>query len=359
MEGERRRFVAETPDVLPDEPLVRRDASAGPLSDRPFAVLVGGPRNLGQPDYGILGFGDDLGAADAGPTVLGVPDFGDAEVFLEAGRRLFDDASDGFETPSNAVFHAAETRIAERAFAAGSRTGSSEEESGGCPPPTVSVDSADVVGDRIVVTLQPPGVSGNLVVSLVGSPVHTVRTSTATGGTHTISFAIGSVPTRDYTGVRATWTVGTNTPSDTLAYGFSVLGNYRHSQYNTPSEASCTGAAQASYVTDNQCTFTATTLKSGFVSQVNVNGSGYSTNHGTVAPEDWCFENAAEIPDDAEERSFRSGHTVVGSCGGRRQRNRGRSTDARGPVMRRLGVHRRRGGQDGDRPLSRVHTGPT
>ena len=61
VEGERRRFVAETPDVLPDEPLVRRDASAGPLSDRPFAVLVGGPRNLGQPDYGILGFGATSG----------------------------------------------------------------------------------------------------------------------------------------------------------------------------------------------------------------------------------------------------------------------------------------------------------
>ena len=123
VEGERRRFVAETPDVLPDEPLVRRDASAGPLSDRPFAVLVGGPRDFGQPDYGTSGFGDDLGAAGAGPTVLGVPDFGDAEVFLEAGRRLFDDASDGFEEPPYPVFLPPEYTVVARSTTDGAEEG--------------------------------------------------------------------------------------------------------------------------------------------------------------------------------------------------------------------------------------------
>ena len=166
----------------------------------------------------------------------------------------------------------------------------------------------------IVVTLQPTSVFGTLVVSLVGSPAHTVSTRTATGGTHTISLGIGSVPTGNYTGVRATWTVGTNTPNDTLAYGFQVLGNYRHSRYNSPSEASCIGAPRSSYVTNNQCTYTDTTLKSDFADKVNLNGSGYSINHGTVAPEDWCLDNA-EHPVDADERSFRSGHTVVGFCG--------------------------------------------
>ena len=79
-------------------------------------------------------------------------------------------------------------------------------------------------------------------------------------------------------------------------------------------EATCTGAAQSSYVTNNQCTFTATTFKSDFVSEVNENGSGHSTSHGTVAPEDWCLANA-QHPADATGVSFRSGHTVGGSCG--------------------------------------------
>ena len=282
-------------------------------------VLMGDYRSGHQPDYGVLvTAGSTLGPAWR--RVEGaVPNLRGALALIDFAVPLFNhDGSREFERPSNTVFHAAETRIAERAFAAESRTGNSDEESDGCPTPTVSVDSTDVVSDEIVVSLQPTGVSGTLVVSLVGSPAHTASTSTLAGGTHTISFGIGSVPTGNYTGVRATWTVGTNAPSDTRAYSFRVLGNYRHSQYNTPSEASCTGTPQSSYVTNNQCTFTSTTLKSDFVSQVNQNGSGYSTNHGTVAPENWCLDpdnDEAEIPDDAEERSFRSGHTVVGSCG--------------------------------------------
>ena len=183
-----------------------------------------------------------------------------------------------------------------------------------CQPPSVRVDSADVVRDEIVVNLQPTGSSGTLGVSLVGSKTHTVSTRVAAGGTHTISFGIGSVPTGNYTGVRATWTVGTNTPSDTRAYRFRVLGNYRHSQYNSPSEDSCTGAPRSSYMTNNQCTFSGTTLKGDFVDKVNLNGSGHSTNHGTIAPEEWCLDNG-EHPDDADGRSFRSGHTIMGACG--------------------------------------------
>lgn len=203
------------------------------------------------------------------------------------------------------------------AFAFGDTSVTFNVPGGNASCPTVRVDSADVVSDEIVVTLQPAGVSGTLVVSSLmdrGAP-HTVNTRTATGGTHTIAFGVESLPTGDYTGVRATWTVGTNTPSDTRPYSFQVLGNYLHSQYNTPSEASCTGAPRRSYVTNNQCTFTGTTLKSDFAKQVNLNGSGYSTHHGTVACEEWCLDNA-EHPDDADGRSFRSGHTITGSCGG-------------------------------------------
>lgn len=96
--------------------------------------------------------------------------------------------------------------------------------------------------------------------------------------------------------------------------GFKVLGDYRQSQYNTPTESACSGGPTASYVTNNQCAYDSTTFKSGSFSQVNLNGSGHSVNHGTVAREAWCLDNA-EHPPDANGSSFRAGHTIVGSCG--------------------------------------------
>ena len=98
VESERRGLVAETRDALPDEPPDPRDTPAGRPSARPSAVLVGAPRDGGQSDYGIVGFRGGSGAAGRDPVGVGVPDFGDADVLLEAGHRLFDAlAADGFE----------------------------------------------------------------------------------------------------------------------------------------------------------------------------------------------------------------------------------------------------------------------
>ena len=180
---------------------------------------------------------------------------------------------------------------------------------------TVRVDSADIVRDQIVVTLSPSTASGTLQVELVGTPAHTVSTTTAAGGTHRISFNIATLPVGEYTGVRATWTVGTNTPTDTKAYSFQVLGDYRQSQYNTPTESSCTGPPAPAYVTDTHCTYTPTTFKSDFITQADLNGSSISLYHGTLSTELWCHLNERPHPDDSDDRSFRMGHTIVGSCG--------------------------------------------
>lgn len=185
--------------------------------------------------------------------------------------------------------------------------------------PTVVVESADVASDSIVVTLSPNDLSGFLSVSLLrdssfGTSRHIVDTRTVNGGTHTITLGTQSVPTGPYTAVRASWTVGSHSPEHTKPYGFDILGDYRHSQYNTPTESACSGGPTLSYVTNNQCTYTSTTFKSGFFTQVNLNGSGHSLNHGTIAREAWCLDNA-EHPPDASGRSFRAGHMIVGSCG--------------------------------------------
>ena len=186
--------------------------------------------------------------------------------------------------------------------------------------PTVTVESADVASDSIVITLAPTDASGMLSVSLLrdsafGTSRHIVSSQIVDGGTHTATFNVQSVPTGAYTGVRASWTVGTDSPNHTKHYGFDILGDYRHSQYNTPNESACTGSPTESYVTNNQCAYTGTTFKSGFFSQVNLNGSGHSLNHGTITPEEWCLRHRPH-PSDANGRSFRSGHTVKGSCGG-------------------------------------------
>ncbi len=182
------------------------------------------------------------------------------------------------------------------------------------PDPTVRIDSADVAQDSIVVVLEPAGSEGILEVALSGDANHTVSSATASGGTHTVSFNMDSVPNGAYTGISARWTVGTRSPSHTRQYSFKVLGDYRHSQYNTPDESACTGALAHGYVTNSQCVFTGTTFKSDFASQAYINGSGKSLNHGTIALEEWCLKNA-EHPADADERSFRPGHTVAGTCG--------------------------------------------
>src|SRR6266568_2621674 len=101
----------------------------------------------------------------------------------------------------------------------------------------------------------------------------------------------------------------------TLDYHIRVLGVYRHSQYNIPEEAQCAGPDVAAYVTDPLCAFTPTTLRDQFVSQVNLNGSGRSINHGNVAREFFCLSQPG-APADAQGRSFRSGVTFSGTCGG-------------------------------------------
>ena len=181
--------------------------------------------------------------------------------------------------------------------------------------PTVKVVSTDIVRDKIVVTMRPFTASGTLVLELLGSPQHQVSSTTTFGGTRTFSFNVNSLPKGKYTGVRATWTVGSATPNNTKAYSFQVLGDYTHSQYNTPTESGCSGSSESAYVIQTPCTFVDTTFKSDFRSQVALNGTGISIHHGTIGREFHCVKAEHNPPEGANGYTFRTGHTVAGSCG--------------------------------------------
>ena len=81
--------------------------------------------------------------------------------------------------------------------------------------------------------------------------------------------------------LRSASVAGSGTASGTMSVNFDVLGTYRHSQYNSPQESACTGTPGTAWVINlGICTFTQTTLKSDFISQVGINGSGISQSYG-------------------------------------------------------------------------------
>ena len=76
----------------------------------------------------------------------------------------------------------------------------------------------------------------------------------------------------------------------------------------------CTGSATAVYITDTSCNFHSSTFKSDFKSQVNINGSGVSINHGNVQKEAFCLSHQ-NAPGDASGKSFRGNvSNFTGSC---------------------------------------------
>ncbi|MCS7157576.1 MAG: hypothetical protein N0A16_07595 [Blastocatellia bacterium] len=129
--------------------------------------------------------------------------------------------------------------------------------------PKVQITEADIVSDRIAVLLSPSTASGRLVLTLVSAGGNvTLFNDTRSGGTHVFSFNPANLPARQFTEVRAGWTVNGITGNGNRAVSFRVLGTYRHSQYNTPHESRCVGAPASAYITNAACNFTATMLRS-------------------------------------------------------------------------------------------------
>jgi hypothetical protein len=75
------------------------------------------------------------------------------------------------------------------------------------PPPTVSITTANIETDEIVVSLAPSGLSGSLLVGALGAGInHTLFSGTRSSGSHTFSFNRPALPNGSYTSVSASWT---------------------------------------------------------------------------------------------------------------------------------------------------------
>lgn len=196
---------------------------------------------------------------------------------------------------------------------------------GVCEPFSVDILSADITQNQIKVRLAPQCASGSLMLDLIGSSNHTIRTANRDAGTHTETFDIPNIPIRrEFTSIRATWTVNNVAVSADFPYHIKIHGaagggNVRHSVYNTPYESQCSGTGTSNVyitaVTGNTCQYTASTLNSTFKSQLDINGSGVSINHGALQVEALrlCLDNA---PAGSQGRLNRAVNSIRPSCGG-------------------------------------------
>jgi hypothetical protein len=182
--------------------------------------------------------------------------------------------------------------------------------------PRVYIISASIPRDQIVFSLGPAGRTGRLTLELLlgGTTRYTFGSWLLRSNRYRTNFHITRLPVGDFDQLRAIWNVYGSNFSTFYPYHFKVLGQYRHSQYNIPHESSCRGPNQRAYITTSACNFTRTRLRRGFISQVNLNGSGISIRHGSLQREQFCIGRRGS-PADAANRSFRQVAAIRGSCG--------------------------------------------
>ena len=209
----------------------------------------------------------------------------------EAERHYFWDFGDGAISTQPAPSHAytfpgkytASVRVS-----CGSCPGTSQMGTATVKVIFVKVQFADVTQDRINIFLAPPEVSGTLTVELTGSATDQILSEMRDGGDQTIPFDIPALMDGEYTKVKATWEVDSRPVDDELAYHIIVLGQWRQSQYNVPTESGCTGSATDVFMLPNigRCftgiTGTNATLRSDFAGQTALNGTGTSDAYGTI-----------------------------------------------------------------------------
>ena len=160
----------------------------------------------------------------------------------------------------------------------------------------IAITDADIEGNAVNVTLTgPSGSSGTLVVTANASGGVSFSASANGGnpvgpGDYTVSFNRPSMPVAEYTSVTAKWNIASSgtQPSNTLNLSrtWYVMGTIRHSQYNTPYESSCSTTTQTAYLYDGSCNWQTVTLRSQFVSQTEINGTGVSTTYGVLKYDD-------------------------------------------------------------------------
>lgn len=155
----------------------------------------------------------------------------------------------------------------------------------GNPDATIEINAASITDNQVSVTLEPSYFSGRLLVVAIREGGSTVLSDdTRGGGSHTVSFLDSSLPAGEYTQVEATWYPQGLEVHATHDVRFRVLGVYRHSQYNTPQEAQCSGAHVDRVVAEDtsSCTPITRDLRYDFSLQLDINGSGIAEYYGPL-----------------------------------------------------------------------------
>ena len=205
----------------------------------------------------------------------------------------------------------------------------------------VRITSADVTKDRIGVKLSPSGLSGTLTLKLTTPNNHTIRQVTRSSGAHTETFNITGLPTGEFRRVEATWgPINGVTASATRNYRIRVLGNYRHTRYNTPIEARCSGSSTSNFqynegkngtcggIPCSTVSWTLATAKPGWVREVGQNGSGVHSTAGLLSREWSCTE-----PSPQTGVRMRKVSAPCASCGGSLTTNKSVATKRNHPYL--------------------------
>lgn len=187
----------------------------------------------------------------------------------------------------------------------------------------VMISSADLVSNTVAVTLTgDTSTTGALTVTANG--VSNMFSAPYNGGaavgpgTYNVPFTRTNMPPDVYSTVTAQWNVGSAPVMAmyTLPDAWEVRGVIRHSQYNVPTESSCTGPLVTAYVTNLSCkTFTQTTFENNFVRQTQLNGTGSSNTFGLVKPIYITSCAGAKKPAGATaSNTFVQVSTITGDC---------------------------------------------
>jgi hypothetical protein len=138
-------------------------------------------------------------------------------------------------------------------------------------------------------------------------------------GSYAVPFNRPGLQPDTYTTVRSTWYVGTEgaepTESINLVRDYTVFGTVRHSTYNTPYESSCTANTQTAWIFNTSCNFTQVSLKSDFVTQTYINGSGVSLNYGSLQYNSGSLCSGSYPTGANTTNSFLQVTNIDGSCG--------------------------------------------
>ena len=155
---------------------------------------------------------------------------------------------------------------------------------------TVTVGAVDLAAGSAAVTLNgPTTATGTLTLEFSGpggaSATQTTTPSYPTGAA-SLTLDRPSIAKGNYDTLKVKWNASTPPVAGKFVRGdpWNVLGTVRYTQYNTPAESACTGGTSSVYIVDNleACNFTAVDLKTSFVTQIAINGTGSSDTYGIL-----------------------------------------------------------------------------